>query len=107
MNRRIIRFWRLRRTLRNANKKWITFAKQDERSIVFADFKYFFEKKVSPMPLLVSSPMQRLDPLMKCVICGHPILWNESRVTDDGKLGHEDCLAAKLKDKDARPQTNC
>jgi hypothetical protein len=59
------------------------------------------------MPLLVSSPMQRLDPPMKCVICGHPILWKESRVTDDGKLGHEECLAALLKDKDARLQANC
>jgi hypothetical protein len=48
------------------------------------------------MPLLVSSQRQRLDPPMKCVICGQPILWKQSRVTDDGKLVHEECLAAKL-----------
>jgi len=58
------------------------------------------------MPLLVSSPRQKLDPPMKCVICGHPILWKQSRVTDDGKLVHEECLAAKLRDKDTSPQMN-
>lgn len=60
-----------------------------------------------PMPLLVSSPMQRLDPPLKCVRCGHPILWKESRVTDDGRLVHEACLAAKLEDKEANPQADC
>lgn len=59
------------------------------------------------MPLLVSSPNQRLDPPIKCVMCSHPILWKESRVTDDGKLVHEECLAAKLMDVNANPQTNC
>jgi hypothetical protein len=59
------------------------------------------------MPLIVSSPRQKLDPPMKCVLCGHPILWKESRVTDDGKLVHEECLAAKLRDKETSHQTNC
>lgn len=58
------------------------------------------------MPLLVSSPNQRLDPPMKCFLCGHPILWRESRVTDDGKLVHEQCLVAKLTYVDANPLTN-
>jgi hypothetical protein len=49
------------------------------------------------MPLLLSSPMQRVDPPMKCAICGHPILWKELRTTDYGSLVHEACLAAKFK----------
>lgn len=49
------------------------------------------------MPLLVSSSMQRLDPPIKCAICGHPILWKQSRVTDNGELVHEECLLAKRK----------
>ena len=59
------------------------------------------------MPLLVSSPMQRLDPPRKCVICGNSILWKESRMTDDGKLVHEECLVAKVKNKDANPLMDC
>jgi hypothetical protein len=31
---------------------------------------------------------------MKCVICGHTILWKECRLTADRKLVHEECLAA-------------
>lgn len=50
------------------------------------------------MPLLVSSPMHRLDPPLKCFICGHPILWKEPRVTDDGKFVHEECLLTKSKE---------
>jgi len=59
------------------------------------------------MPLLLSSPMQRLDPPRKCVICGNPILWKESRMTEDGKLVHEECLVAKLKEKNGSPPVNC
>jgi len=58
------------------------------------------------MPLLVSSQRQRLDPPMKCVICGHPILWKDSRVTDDGKLVHDDCLMTKRKKTEVNPPMN-
>ena len=50
------------------------------------------------MPLLVSSPMHILDPAIKCDICGKPILWKESKVTDDGFPVHEACLLAKNKE---------
>ena len=59
------------------------------------------------MPLLPSSPVQRLDPPMKCAICGHPILWKESGMTEDQKVVHEECLLAKLKKKGVNPPKNC
>jgi hypothetical protein len=59
------------------------------------------------MPLLLSSPMQKLDPPMKCAICGRPILWKEPRMTDNGKLAHEECSMTKLKDKDVNSPANC
>ena len=36
---------------------------------------------------------------MKCAICARQILWKDCRVTNDGQLAHEECLASKLKDK--------
>ena len=60
----------------------------------------------SPVPLLVSSPMQRLDPPMKCVICGYPILWKESRVMDYGKLVHDECFLTKRKETEVNPPMN-
>jgi len=43
---------------------------------------------------------------MKCVICGYPILWKESRVTDDGKLVHDECFLTKRKETEVNPPMN-
>jgi hypothetical protein len=92
--------------LQNANKKGIT-VPGGMNALQYLQLNRSSKGRSSPMPLLVSSPRQKLDPPMKCVICGHPILWKQARVTDDGKLVHEECLAAKLVDEDTSHQTNC
>jgi hypothetical protein len=43
---------------------------------------------------------------MKCVVCGDPILWKQSRVTDDGELVHDECLLTKRKKTEVNPPMN-
>jgi len=51
-----------------------------------------------------STAMQPPDPLIRCAICGKPILLEQSKVNEDGKAVHEECYVAKMRGQKPKPQ---